>query len=185
MKQISITHSSNHYRILFFILEKACNNNKWYLLVIIRHLVMHNKVAKSVRNKCENYPGQEILPVIIILNLINLYIPLSINNPPSNDYVSNRMSISASFWIDPLIASSVKSTSLNLRELLHHLIRRTVFPADAACSTSSYPSSRRTRKTSSERASQPDETHIQYALITSLRRSGIRLSATKDGCTSS
>lgn len=96
------------------------------------------------------------------------------------------MSISASFWIDPLIASSVKSTSLNLRELLQHLIRRTVFPADAACSTSSYPFSRRIRKTSSVRASQPDETHIQYALITSpRRRSGIHPSATKDGCTSS
>jgi len=62
-----------------FILEKACSNNKRYLLVIVRHLVMHNKVAKSIRNKCENYSGQEILPVIIILNLINLIVYPSFN----------------------------------------------------------------------------------------------------------
>jgi len=64
-----------------FTLEKACSNNtcKRYLLVIVRHLVMHNKVAKSIRNKCENYSGQEILPVIIILNLINLIVYSSFN----------------------------------------------------------------------------------------------------------
>jgi len=89
---------------------------------------MHNKVAKSARNKYENYPGQEITNDHNFKFNQSPYIPLSINNPPSNDYISNWMSIPASFWIDPLIASSVKSTSLNLRELLRHLIRRTVSP---------------------------------------------------------
>lgn len=64
---------------MIFISEKICGNNKRYLLVTVCHLVVHNKVAKSVRNKCENYPGQEILPVIIILNLINLSVYPSFN----------------------------------------------------------------------------------------------------------
>lgn len=146
---------------------------------------MHNKVAKSVCNKCENYSGQEITNDHNFKFNQSPYIPLSINNLPSNDYVSNWMSIPASFWIDPLIASSVKSTSLNLRELLRHLIRRTVSPQMLPAQLPLILFSRRTRKASSVRASQPDEIHIQYALITSPRRSGIRPSATKDGCISS
>jgi len=67
------------YIIFIIILEKACSNNKRYLLVIVCHLVMYDKVAKSIRNKCENYSGQEILPVIIILNLINLIVYPSFN----------------------------------------------------------------------------------------------------------
>lgn len=149
-----------------------------------RHLLMYYKVAKSVRNKCENYPGQEITNDHNFKFDQSPYIPLSINNLPSNDYVSNWMSIPASFWIDPLIASSVKSFS-QFTGIVAALNSSDSFPADAACSTSSYPFSRGTRKASSVRASQPDKIHIQYALITSPRRSGIRPPVTKDGCISS
>jgi len=95
-----------------------------------------NELAKSVHNKRGNYPGQDITsdrdcksnqssPLDHIPRIVSLP-HLIIRREATTS--GNGMSIAASFRIDPLIAPSVKSTSLNLRELLRHLIRRTAYP---------------------------------------------------------
>lgn len=109
--------------------------------------------------------------MIIILNLINLffsYIPPSINNLPSNELRLELNVDTREFLNRSLNRFLCQIHFSQFTGIVAALNSPDSFPTDAACSTSSYPFSRRTRKAGSAvQASQPDEIHIQYALITS------------------